>query len=82
MPYLLSLLLNISNIVIGGNGNKEVQGLSIENISTSDITITSMNITWDSGNKITEINSGGVIWSLKKGEASGTEIDIVDQLML
>ena len=74
------LALNILNVVIGG-GNRQIQGLSIENISTSDVTIISMNMTWGSNTKIKEVNTGGIIWSENKGVNSGTELDIADQLI-
>lgn len=81
-----TLVIDISGAYIGGGGNKELQGITIENTDTNcAITIDKITATWDNTNKIEEIRIGGTkVWS-KNGpgtptgkQPSGTEIDIQD----
>lgn len=65
--------------------NRELQGIKIENITSSAITIDKMKVSWNNNRKIEEIKIDGiVVWSAKgigspRGQQpSGTELDIKD----
>ncbi|PIR77845.1 MAG: hypothetical protein COU30_00275, partial [Candidatus Magasanikbacteria bacterium CG10_big_fil_rev_8_21_14_0_10_38_6] len=75
-----------SGALIGRPGNKELQGVTVENQGEFDITIDKMAVSWtDGGLQIKDIDiNGSSVWSWNGAgspagkQNSGTEIDIVD----
>lgn len=84
-----SLVVDETNATTSGKGKVKLQGITLENIGATDITIDKITVSWTKpGLRITEIKIGGAkVWS-KKGpgspsgnQASGTEIDIEDVVL-
>ncbi|MEE8131915.1 MAG: prepilin-type N-terminal cleavage/methylation domain-containing protein [Candidatus Paceibacterota bacterium] len=80
-----SFVVDTSSANIGGGGNKELKGITIENTGTVDIVIDKIKVTWDNGNLIEEIKiEGARIWKHNNEgtpdgkQISGTELDIED----
>lgn len=78
--------INTDNAVFGG-GNKRLEGITLENVGTSDITIAKMTLQWSNSNLIEEIKiDGNRVWKYNNEgspdgkQPSGTELDIVDFL--
>jgi Tfp pilus assembly protein PilV len=74
-----------SSAVVGGPGDKELKGITMENTGTTDVEIDKITVTWDNSNQIEEIKIDGTrVWKHNnEGSPSGrqpsaTEIDIVD----
>jgi len=79
------LVINTSSASIGGGGNKELQDITVENTSGSNITIDTITLTWTNGQLIEEIKiDNAKVWrqnnegSPDGRQPTGTEIDIVD----
>ena len=78
------LVINTTGANLGG-GNKELRGITLENIGEIDIVIDKITVTWNNGNLIEEIKIDGTkVWS-KNGpgtptdkQPSGTELNIQD----
>jgi prepilin-type N-terminal cleavage/methylation domain-containing protein len=82
-------LVNTNGASIGGGGNFELQGLTIDNTGLTDITITNMEIEWDNGNLIEEIEIDNTrIWKHDNEglpdskESSVADIDNEDTIIL
>jgi hypothetical protein len=83
-----ALIVNIDEAKIGGGGKRELQGITIENISADEsaIIIDKITLTWNNGKLIEEIKiENEKVWKhngsqgLPKGkQATGTELDIED----
>ncbi len=79
------LVVDSSQVFTKKNG-KDVRGIFLKNQGTSDIVITSIQVSWNNGNLIEEIKIGGTkVWRYKGGigsppgrQSSGTILDIVD----
>ena len=85
-----TFVIDISGASISGGGDKEIQGLKVENTDTGscDITIAKITTTWTNGKKIQEIKiEGNRIWkhndegSPSGKQDTGTEIDVVDYVL-
>lgn len=83
------LVVDISGANIGGGGNKELQGVTVQNIDTigtCDIVIDKTTLTWGNGQLIEEVTIGGTtIWKRVGNigtptgrQPTGTELDNVD----
>lgn len=88
-PQADTLMIDISGAEIGGGGNRELQGITIENIDANcAIIIDKITATWDNGNFIREIKIDSIkVWS-RTGpgtptgkQPSGTELDIQDFIL-
>jgi prepilin-type N-terminal cleavage/methylation domain-containing protein len=82
------LTVDISGANIGGGGNKELRGITVENTGTGSVTIDKITLTWTNGQLIEEIKIDNVrVWKhnnegLPDGrQPTGTEIDIVDHII-
>jgi len=81
-----SLKVDTSGANIEGAGNKNLRGITLENIGSADITIDKITVSWtNSSRRIRQIIIGGTtVWSrtgpgTPSGEQpSGTELDIED----
>lgn len=80
-----SLTVNTAGANIGGGGNKELRGITIQNIGGSNITVDKITVTWNNSRLIEEIKIDGTkVWSdngpgTPTGkQPSGTEINIQD----
>ncbi|MBL4693797.1 fibronectin type III domain-containing protein [Candidatus Gracilibacteria bacterium] len=80
-----SLVVSTSGANIGGGGNKELKGITLQNTSGSTIVIAKITVTWTNGQKIQEIKiDGDRIWkhnnegSPDGRQNTGTEIDNED----
>ena len=79
------LVINTTGANLGG-GNKELRGITLENIGEIDIVIDKITVTWNNGNLIEEIKIEGTkVWkydgsagSPSGKQPSGTELNIVD----
>ena len=83
-----NLTVDISGASIGGGGNKELQGVTVENTGTVSITIDKITLTWTNGQLIEEIKIDNTrVWKHNNEGApdgrqpTGTEIDIVDYII-
>jgi len=83
-----SLIINTSGAAIGGGGNKELRGITVENTNASNITIDKITLTWTNGQLIEEIKiEGARIWkhnnegSPDGKQPTGTELDVVDYII-
>jgi len=79
------LVVDISSASIGGGGDKELQDITVENISGSNITIDKITVTWTNGQLIEEFKiDGNRKWkhnnegSPSGRQPTGTELDIDD----
>jgi len=83
------LVIDTSGANIGGGGNKELRGITVENTDGScDITIDKITLTWTNGQLIEEIKiEGARIWkhnnegSPDGKQPTGTELDVVDYII-
>jgi len=83
--------VDISGANIGGGGNKELRGITIENTDVSgfcDITIDKVTLTWTNGKLIEEIKIEGARIFKHNNEGTpdgrqptGTELDVVDYII-
>ena len=78
-------IIATSSAEIGGGGNKELKGITIENTGDVEAVIDKITVTWDNGNLIEEIKIDNTrVWkhnnegSPNGRQSSATEIDIVD----
>ena len=81
------VLFSISGAVLI-SGDKQLEGITIANIGSVDITIDKITATWSNGSSIEEIRiDGDTVWKwnstgLPSGrQASGVELDIVDKVI-
>jgi prepilin-type N-terminal cleavage/methylation domain-containing protein len=81
-------IVDYSGVYVGGGGNKDLLGITLENTGTSNITIVKMTLTWTSGNMIKEVDFNGTsVWKFNGvgtpdgQQISGTELDIVDYVL-
>jgi hypothetical protein len=84
-----SLTISTTSAAIGGAGNKELQGITIQNTGDADITIDKITVTWSNGQDIEEIDiDGSDAWKHNGAgdpagrQPTGTELDIVDQVLV
>lgn len=74
------LTVDVSNVDIGGTGNRDILGMTIENTGIEDITMVSTEISWTGipTNRLLEeiIIDGGSVWT--GSDASGSTQDISD----
>ncbi|MBL1434245.1 hypothetical protein COB87_001585 [Candidatus Wolfebacteria bacterium] len=82
------LSVDISSANIGGGGNKELQGVTVENTGASPITIDTIVLTWANGKLIQEIKIDNTrVWKHNNEgdpngkQPTGTEIDVVDHVI-
>ncbi|MBI5306343.1 hypothetical protein HZB04_02050, partial [Candidatus Wolfebacteria bacterium] len=58
------LVISIASSTIGGTGNTELQGITVQNTSAANIVIDKITVNWNNANLIREIKIGGVkVWS-------------------
>jgi prepilin-type N-terminal cleavage/methylation domain-containing protein len=85
------LTIDTSGANIGGGGNKELRGITVENTDTSgscDITIDKITLTWTNGKLIEEIKieDARIFKHNNEGtpdgkQPTGTELDVVDYII-
>lgn len=75
-----SLLVDTTGANIGGGGDRNLRGITLENTGGSTITITSIDITWDVAQNVQQVRiSGSNLWS--GSESSPASLDITDHVM-
>jgi hypothetical protein len=81
------LTVDTSTVTLAA-GNRQIEGIDVENTGASDITIASLVPTWENDANITEVKMGNsTIWKSTGGyspagaQVSGVELDVTDYLL-